>query len=440
MKSRAQLIVRLVCDTMAETKSNSRLPATAFIDRPSPLTELLKNNPDVRSLYNLIAALVICQCLTRLNKYINNTQLIVEDVEFFQWAFGNMQTALLIWSLMVLLSVAGYFLTKFIRSANLNVKFSLAVYYTITTLVPLHLVNHNDLSCVWRFALLCEQTRLLMKNHSFFAEYLWMEEANESMKKASFKDFAFFLLVPALIFRTEYPRSKERSWYKVASYGVQFCATVMMAFLTIPQHCQTYFRYYGLPDNPVKKSVVGLILESVYVGTTTHFIVFYGMLHCWMNMWAEILRFADRQFYDTWWHLDTYSRYYRQWNLIVHNWLHAYVYQEVQTRSGGNKSVAATMTILFSAVFHEYIITTALGAFYPVLFALYAGLGVMLYFLSLRFSDFEKIFGNIFLFFSLFLGYAVQTVFYSSEYYARINCPPQRDWFWDKLIPRSWSC
>ena len=28
------------------------------------------------------------------------------------------------------------------------------------------------------------------------------------------------------------------------------------------------------------------------------FLVFYGFLHCWLNAFAEMLRFADRQFYS----------------------------------------------------------------------------------------------------------------------------------------------
>jgi hypothetical protein len=28
---------------------------------------------------------------------------------------------------------------------------------------------------------------------------------------------------------------------------------------------------------------------------------FFGFLHCWLNMWSELLQFADREFYKDWW-------------------------------------------------------------------------------------------------------------------------------------------
>lgn len=52
----------------------------------------------------------------------------------------------------------------------------------------------------------------------------------------------------------------------------------------------------------------------------------YGFLHSWLNMWAEMLQFADRHFYDAWWLSSSYGEYYRKWNAVVHVWLHTYIY------------------------------------------------------------------------------------------------------------------
>ena len=34
------------------------------------------------------------------------------------------------------------------------------------------------------------------------------------------------------------------------------------------------------------------------VDVTSFILAFYGFLHCWLNAFAEMLRFADRQFYS----------------------------------------------------------------------------------------------------------------------------------------------
>lgn len=73
--------------------------------------------------------------------------------------------------------------------------------------------------------------------------------------------------------------------------------------------------------------------------------------------------------------------------------------------TSGNKSLAAILVFLISAVFHEYIITLTLGFYYPVLFFLFAFIGLGVYFLSLSFRRAEEMYGNVFLFCSIFLGW-----------------------------------
>ncbi|CAF4515426.1 unnamed protein product, partial [Rotaria magnacalcarata] len=46
-------------------------------------------------------------------------------------------------------------------------------------------------------------------------------------------------------------------------------------------------------------------------------LVFYGFLHCWLNAFAEMLRFADREFYSDWWTATSWSSYYRTWNIVI---------------------------------------------------------------------------------------------------------------------------
>jgi sterol O-acyltransferase len=44
-------------------------------------------------------------------------------------------------------------------------------------------------------------------------------------------------------------------------------------------------------------TIINLMLPSML------FLVmgFFGFLHSWMNLWAEITRFPDRAFYSDWW-------------------------------------------------------------------------------------------------------------------------------------------
>jgi len=64
-------------------------------------------------------------------------------------------------------------------------------------------------------------------------------------------------------------------------------------------------------------------------------LLFFGLLHSWLNAWAELLRFPDRTFYLDWWTSSEFGQYYRKWNIVVHEFLYYYVYFDVQKFSGG---------------------------------------------------------------------------------------------------------
>lgn len=43
--------------------------------------------------------------------------------------------------------------------------------------------------------------------------------------------------------------------------------------------------------------VVHFCDESLFAGVLVLFLAFFAFLHCWLNAFAEMLRFADRMFY-----------------------------------------------------------------------------------------------------------------------------------------------
>lgn len=115
---------------------------------------------------------------------------------------------------------------------------------------------------------------------------------------------------------------------------------------------------------------------------STFFLIlgFFGFLHSWLNCWAEITRFPDRCFYSDWWNSIEFGSYYRKWNIIVHDWLYYFIYVDTCRFSKcglKNTFVPKMLTFLISAVIHEVIITYALGFFYPILFILFTGPGIL---------------------------------------------------------------
>ena len=88
--------------------------------------------------------------------------------------------------------------------------------------------------------------------------------------------------------------------------------------------------------------------------------MFYSLFHCILNLIAEITKFGDRQFYKDWWNSSFIDEYWRTWNLPTHYWLMRHIYNPLR-RKKVNKFLGGFIVFFISAVFHEYIISGALG-------------------------------------------------------------------------------
>ncbi len=88
------------------------------------------------------------------------------------------------------------------------------------------------------------------------------------------------------------------------------------------------FQDFNREDITVRSFVLA-VFSCILPGGLCLLLSFWALLHAWMNAFAEMLRFGDRMFYKDWWNSTSFAGYYRTWNAIVHEWLYAYVYRDV---------------------------------------------------------------------------------------------------------------
>lgn len=170
-----------------------------------------------------------------------------------------------------------------------------------------------------------------------------------------------------------------------------------------------------LDVNTFTLTVIRLMLPSVL------FLIlgFFGFLHSWMNLWAEITRFPDRAFYSDWWNSIEFGSYYRKWNIVVHDFLYCYIYLDFRRFFPicmKYKVLSQLATFLISAAIHEAIICLALGYFYPILFILFTGPGILLIQNQKRL---KKISVNFMFWLEMYIGTALLFSFYLVESFAR---------------------
>lgn len=176
-------------------------------------------------------------------------------------------------------------------------------------------------------------------------------------------NLAYFLAAPTLCYQLNYPRSPRIRWMYVINKLAQLLFFICAVIFMMEQWCFPVVKnsfvsmkernYMHLLERVLKLSVPSL---AIWLS------IFYAFFHLWLNIVAEVLRFGDREFYRDWWNATTMNYYWRTWNIPTHNWLVRHVYMPA-LRHGFSKSVAAALVFLFSAVFHEFIISVALKTF-----------------------------------------------------------------------------
>eukprot|EP00808_Paulinella_micropora_P011266 g7926.t1 len=289
--------------------------------------------------------------------------------------------------------------------------------------------------------------------------------------------FFYFLWVPTLIYRENYPRTARIRWWFVLELLVYLLGVNYYLFNIFRSLAPEFKKTATQPGS--LRTFVESVFESMAPAMLLLFLGHFMILHTVQNLGAELTRFADRNFYDDWWNVGSWVAYYRKWNGVVHDWIHCYIYfdfmhflhwgKTTSTLAAGSKPlrlsqgcqpkkkkekglVAAlyrrdghflhwgktTSTLAafgISALIHEYIIFGSVGFFYPVLFVLFGGPGVIFTMIT---GQAKGRFWNIFLWLMMMLGTSLILVLYGREWYWRRM--PQEDLLVspDALPPDSW--
>ena len=218
--------------------------------------------------------------------------------------------------------------------------------------------------------------------------------------------FLNFLFCPSLVYRWSYPTlvtkkknlaqndnnfndsNNDEQFYKINWSNIFFQIINMMAcllfvFVVFYRHiCPSY---ENTPYQTFKVSdFLSSIFSSAIPGMLLVIMCFFGVVHCWLNMWSELMGYSDRIFYEDWWASNTFAAYSKKWNLVVYNWSYNYFFLPM-LEAGYSKSTADLFTFLLWAAVQEYVFTAVSQCFYPVLLVSCIVFGLLFY--SVPFMD-----------------------------------------------------
>jgi sterol O-acyltransferase len=160
-------------------------------------------------------------------------------------------------------------------------------------------------------------------------------------------------------------------------------------------------------------------------GTMVFLLIFFAVMHSWFSIWAEVLNFADRRFYDDWWNSKDYGTFYRKISVTLYEWIHTYIFLDVQRFSQGSigSFMARVIAFFFSGIICEMILDFSLGFFMPYIFAIIALPGAFM----ISFDRKRSRFFNVLMWTFLIMLMGLITLLYSLEHFYRSQYPDQRN-------------
>ncbi|KIJ55369.1 hypothetical protein M422DRAFT_23961 [Sphaerobolus stellatus SS14] len=214
-----------------------------------------------------------------------------------------------------------------------------------------------------------------------------------------------YLLVPSLVYDLEFPRTKNiRPLYvfekTIATFGtftLLYTVTAHFILPLTPTRDQSFFR-----------SLLDLSLPFM----VSYLLLFYIIFECICNAFAELSRFADREFYQDWWNSTSWDEFSRKWNKPVHTFLLRHVYASAISAHHLSRGWATFWTFLLSASVHELVMAIVTKKFRFYLFALQMAQIPLIAIGRIPAIKRNKILGNIVFWIGLYSGFPLLCVAY----------------------------
>jgi len=347
-----------------------------FYSRNSKLSELLRVS-EFQTIYNIfVAVLVLFLISIMLKNHFEHGNAI--NFSLLIWAFGKLEYVAVVWFAMQLAVFAAFSFKHMILN-DFPAPFIIALYVVFQLLffaVPAGACLKLSLPPASGFIVMCELVRMAMKVHSFVRvmfvtktkrdnqtkenlkvilrqkqgqernSYEKTENNRESedylsniikskfdyVKKEKdehpFEHYVYFLFCPTLLYRSVYPRTPKIRWSHVVHHLLETASCTFYTYVVFERYCIPEYRKAAQEPYSFETFVLS-IFSSMLPATLVMLLGFFGILHSWLNAFAEITQFADREFYSDWWNAKSFSEYYRKWNGVIYDWLHDYAYRDV---------------------------------------------------------------------------------------------------------------
>lgn len=231
------------------------------------------------------------------------------------------------------------------------------------------------------------------------------------------KNLYYFIFAPTLCYELNYPRTKRINKTFLFRRVVEFLFLLQLELALCQQWIVPTLQKAIVPIHKLDGSrMLERLLRLSIPNHLMWLIFFYWFFHSTLNVLAEVLRFADREFYRDWWNSETIVYFWKAWNIPVHKWCTRHVYKPLLKR-GYSKFVAQVTVFIVSAFFHEYLVSVPLHVF-----KLWAFMGMVAQLPLAALTDwmskrYSRHYGNMVVWTSVIIGQPMAVLAYVYYYY-----------------------
>lgn len=326
----------------------------------------------------------------------------------------------------------------------------------------------DSLSPILKLAIIMEKLRLIFKMVSFASVIMQQDEdadehnaiktdayqngfstrdaAKRNSEKFTIGKFIYFLFAPTLLYRASYPRNTSIDWYKVWLNFYHFVIVLFCGLLITTRMMIPTMENVGKKRQIELIELFNMLYNIMLISIPIFFIFFYGFWECYLNLAAELLKFADRTFYHDWWNAQGPVEMSRKWNTLIHDFIHEICYKPLSIRYGRTRAMGIVFAV--SGILHEYPLRLSFGVpltyFWILTFAIPAIVGAANFVLHKISNQNVKTTPNdertrtvntgshYILFMMMVIMLEVVIFLYCVEFYARKNCPTNDNMIWDQ--------
>uniref|UniRef100_A0A183C324 O-acyltransferase n=1 Tax=Globodera pallida TaxID=36090 RepID=A0A183C324_GLOPA len=225
----------------------------------------------------------------------------------------------------------------------------------------------------------------------------------------------YFMFAPTLCYELYFPRTPARRKRFIFKRIIELVGFSFVIVSLSQQWVMPLVKNSLAPFSEMDvKRCVERVLKLAIPNHLIWLMCFYLFFHSFLNLIAELLCFADREFYLDFWNSESVATFWKTWNIPVHRWAIRHMYRPF-VRNGWGRWPASLAVFATSAFFHEYLVSVPLK-----MFRLWACTGMLAQIPLGMFTDqYLKAgrAGNIVVWLSLILGQPMAILMYVHDWY-----------------------